>query len=188
MKFPFCKCPFCECDLLLEAKIFSPEDKDLLPKTRYLQAYVKYLKIVKLAKEYEGRLWNSGRIRDLLKDCLNDMEMALELKFGKRYRKYWKLCSKKQQLNGSWKTRWYSVRAPSNRFWNPWMVELAYIRNQAIHKMTIFKIEAGTGIGYLRAEYPNGEITEITETPEQALPYLEKTLEKIKEKLEITEI
>jgi hypothetical protein len=84
MKFPFCKCSFCECDLLLEANVFSSGDKDLLPKTRYLQAYVKYLKIVKLSKEYEGRLGNSGRIRDLIKDCLNDMEMALELKYGNR--------------------------------------------------------------------------------------------------------
>jgi hypothetical protein len=160
MKCHFCKCTFGECDLLLEKKIFSSEDKDLLPKTRYLQAYVKYLKIMNLAeaKEYKDRLGNSGRIRDLTKDCLNDIDMALELKFGKRYK---------------------------NNSWEPWMNELAEIRNHAIHKMTAFRIIGGMGIYYLRAESQRGK---ITETNEELLPYLKKTLEKVKEKLEITEI
>jgi hypothetical protein len=154
------KCPFCECDLLLEKEIFSSKDKDRLPKTRYLQAYVKYSKIIKLAKakEYKDRLGNSGRIRDLIKDCLNDMDMALELKFGKRFQ---------------------------NRSWEPWMNELAEIRNHAIHKMTAFNIIAGSGIYYLRAISQNGK---ITETNEDTLPYFKKTLEKIRGKLKITEI
>ena len=160
MKCPFVKCPFCECDLLLEKEIFSSKDKDRLPKTRYLQAYVKYSKIMKLAeaKEYKDRLGNSGRIRDLIKDCLNDMDMALELKFGKRFR---------------------------NNSWEPWMNQLAKIRNHASHRMTAFRIIADTGVYYLRAESQNGK---ITETNEEVLPYLEKTLEKIKGKLKITEI
>jgi len=154
------KCPFCECDLLLESKIFSSKDKDLLPKMRYLQAYVKYSKIKKLAKEYKDRFGNSGRIRDLIKDCLNDMEMALELKFGKRRR---------------------------NKSWEPWMHELADIRNHAIHKMAALKIVRGTDNDgyYLRALRPDG--TEV-ETDKQVLPYLRETLEKIKGKLGITEI
>jgi hypothetical protein len=162
MKCPFVKCPFCEYDLLLEAKKFSSKDKDLLPKTRYLQAYVKYSKIMKLAeaKEYKDRLGNSGRIRDLIKDSLNDMEMALELKFGKRRK---------------------------NKSWEPWMHELADIRNHAIHRMTALRIVRGTDNDgyYLRALRPDG--TEV-ETNEQVLPYLRETLEKIKGKLEITEI
>ena len=81
-------CPFCEFDLLLESKMFE-NVKDHLPKTRYLQAFVKFAKIKKLAeKEYKDRLGNSGRIRDLIKDCLNDMEMAVELKYGKRIRNH----------------------------------------------------------------------------------------------------
>ena len=161
------KCPFCEFDWLLESKIFSSKDKDLLPKTRYLQAYVKFSKIKKLAetKEYKDRLGNSGRIRDLIKDCLNDMEMAIELKFGKRSKK--------------------------NTFWEPWMHELADIRNHAVHKMTAMAIykEIGNGknetVYHLRAISLNGQVTETSEEP---LPYLKKTLEKIKEKLGITEI
>ena len=154
------KCPFCECDLLLEKEIFFLKDKDLLPKTRYLQAYVKYLKIEKLAQEYKGRLGNSGRIRDLIKDCLNDMEMALELKFGKRRK---------------------------SNLWEQWMHELADIRNYAIHRMTAFKIVKGTNKDgyYLRALRLNGK---EVETDEEVLLYLKKSLEKIKEKLEITEI
>jgi hypothetical protein len=183
------KCPFCECDLLLEAKTFSSKDKDWLPKTRYLQAYVKYLKIVKLSKKY--RLKDSGRIQDLLKDCLNDMDMALELKFGKRFLKHWKFCPKKQHLNGSWKNRWDSRKRSPNRFWDCWMHELAEIRNHAIHGMPAFRTVKDFGVTtitttyYLRAETQNGK---ITETNEEVLPYLKKTLEKIKEKLEITEI
>ena len=74
-------CQLCEYDALLDTQIFST-DADRLPKTRYLQAYVKYLKIVKLAeaKEYKGRWGKSGRIRELMKNCLNDMQMALETK------------------------------------------------------------------------------------------------------------
>jgi hypothetical protein len=165
MKCPFLKCPFCEYDLLLEKEIFSPKDKDRLPKTRYLQAYVKCLKIVKLAKakEYKDRLGNSGRIRDLMKDCLNDMHMALELKFGKRFR---------------------------NDSWEPWMNELAEIRNHACHRMTAFNIKRtfpnSKDDGYfLRAISPKGV---TIETNKKALPYLKETLEKIKGKLEITEI
>lgn len=153
--------------MLLESKIFSSKDKDLLPKTRYLQAYVKFSKIKKLAegKEYKNRLGNSGRIRDLIKDCLNDMEMALELKFGKRSKK--------------------------NTSWEPWMHELADIRNHAVHKMTAMAIykEIGNGtnetVYHLRAISLNGK---VKETHEEPLPYLEKTLKKIKEKLGITEI
>jgi len=160
------KCPLCECDLLLESKIFW-NVKDALPKTRYLQAYVKYLKIKKLTetKEHKDRFGNSGRIRDLIKDCLNDMEMALELKFGKRSKK--------------------------NTSWEPWMHELADIRNYAIHKMTAMAIykEMGNGtnetVYHLRAISLNGK---VTETHEEPLPYLEKTLKKIKDKLGITEI
>jgi hypothetical protein len=160
------KCPYCEYDLLLESKVFE-NVKDRLPKTRYLQAYVKYSKIKKLAeaKEYEGRIGNSGRIRDLIKDCLNDMEMALELKFGKRSKK--------------------------NTSWEPWMHELADIRNHAIHKMTAMAIHQTIGNGknetvyHLRAVSLKGKITETNEEP---LPYLEKTLGKIKTKLGITEI
>jgi hypothetical protein len=81
------KFPFDEDDSLLEKKLFAEGDPDWLPKTRYIQAYTKYLKITKLAKKYKGQLSSSGRIRDLLKDCLNDMEMALELKFKKRGRR-----------------------------------------------------------------------------------------------------
>jgi len=160
MKCPFCKCPFCEGDLLLETKIFPSEDKDRLPKTRYLQAYVKYLKIIKLAKKYKYRLGNSGRIRDLIKDCLNDMDMALELKFGKRIK---------------------------NKSWELWMHELADIRNHAIHRMTTFRIVMGTDNDgyYLRALRLDGK---EVETNKQVLPYLRETLEKIKGKLEITEI
>ncbi len=88
MRFPFCKCPFCEYDLLLESKVFQGV-KDALPKTRYLQAYVKYLKIRKLAKEYKNQLSASMRIRDLIKDCLNDMEMAIETKYGKEFKMRW---------------------------------------------------------------------------------------------------
>lgn len=189
MKFPFCKCPLCECDLLLESrlKIFSSKDKDLLPKTRYLQAYVKYTKIRKLAeaKEYKDRLGNSGRIRDLIKDCLNDMNMSLELKYGKRYKTKW---SRRPQLSyQNWRKNWKKERTPS-LLWksNPWMNELAEIRNHAIHKMTAFNIIlGGTGIYHLRGITLNGQVTETNEEP---LPYLEKTLQKIKEKLGITEI
>jgi len=182
------KCPFCEYDLLLESslKIFSSKDKDLLPKTRYLQAYVKYLKIKKLAegKEYKDRLGNSGRVRDWTKDCLNDMEMALELKYGKRFLKRWSFLPDKK----NWKKT--SIK---NRFWDSWMNELAEIRNHASHKGTAFRMVKNFGIAkdgdtryYLRAESLNGKIT--TETNEEVLPYLKKTLEKIKEKLEITEM
>jgi len=186
MKCPFSKCPFCECDLLLEAKIFSSTDKDLLPKTRYLQAYVKYSKIMKLAgaTEYKDRLGNSGRIRDLIKDCLNDMDMALELKYGKRFLKRWSFLANKQQSNRYWRKHWKITRV-QNPFWNSWMNEVAEIRNHACHKMTAFRIIADTGVYYLRAESQNGK---ITETNEEVLPYLKKTLEKIKGKLEITEI
>ncbi len=158
------KCQICEYDALLDKQIFSSTDADWLPKTRYLQAYVKYLKIVKLseAKKYKGRWGNSGRIRDLIKDCLNDMQMALETKYGKRI------------------LRDHS-RNPS---WDTWMHEVAEIRNQAIHKMTVFRIEAGAGIYYLRAEL-NGR---TTETNKEALPYLKETLEKIKVRLGITEV
>jgi hypothetical protein len=85
VRHSFWKCPYCKYDLLLESKVFE-NVRDSLPKTRYLQAYVKYLKIKKLAetKEFKDRLGNSGRIRDWIKDCLNDMEMALETKFGDR--------------------------------------------------------------------------------------------------------
>jgi hypothetical protein len=186
MTFPFCKCPFCECDLLLESKIFSSKDKDLLPKTRYLQAYVKYSKIKKLAeaKEYKDRLGSSERIRDWLKDCLNDMSMSLELKCGKRYIKKW---SRRQQSNKpDWKKNWKRKDIP-NPLWNPWMNELAEIRNHASHKGTAFRHEWNMGETkyFLRAESLNGK---ITETNEEVLPYLEKTLEKIKGKLGITEI
>jgi hypothetical protein len=164
MKRILCKCPICEYDSLLDTNIFSSTDADLLPKTRYLQAYVKYSKIVKLAeaKEYKGRWGNSGRIRDLMKDCLNDMQMALETKYGKRFLRD-------------------RTRNPS---WDNWMHEVAEIRNQAIHKMTVFRIEAGTGKYYLRAEM-NGR---TTETSKEALPYLKEALEKIKVQLGITEI
>ena len=150
-------------DLLLELEIFSPQDR--LPKTRYLQAYVKYLKIKKLAKakEYKDRLGNSGRARDLIKDCLNDMHMALELKFGKRFR---------------------------NNSREPWMNELAEIRNHACHHMTAFNIKItlpnSKDDGYfLRAISPKGV---PIETNKKVLPYLKETLEKIKEKLEIIEM
>jgi hypothetical protein len=156
------RCPFCKYDLLLESKVFE-NVKDSLPKTRYLQAYVKYLKIKKLAeaKEYKDHLGNSGRIRDLIKDCLNDMEMAIELKFGKRSKK--------------------------NTSWEPWMHELAEIRNHACHKGTAFKHQWNMREtkDFLRATSLKGKITETNEEP---LPYLEKTLEKIKAKLGITEI
>ena len=156
------KCPYCKYDLLLESKVFQ-NVKDSLPKTRYLQAYVKYSKIKKLAetKEYKHRLGNSGRIRDLVKDCLNDMEMVLELKFGKRSKK--------------------------NTFWEQWMHDLANIRNHAIHRMTAFKIAVGGDNEgyYLRALCRDGK---VVETNEQVLPYLKKTLEKIKAKLGITEM
>lgn len=65
------------------------------------------------------------------------------------------------------------------------MHELAEIRNHAIHRMTAFRILAGMGVYYLRAESRSGK---ITETNEEVLPYLKKSLEKIKGKLEITEI
>ena len=149
-------------DMLLEKTM---EDPDSLPKTRYLQAYVKYLKIQKLSKEYKGHLGNSGRIRDLLKDCLNDMEMALEIKFGKRYH---------------------------NSSWELWMHELADLRNQAIHSLTIFAMKKTIGAGkdneteyYLRAVSLNGR---ETVTKEEALTYLEKTLGLIKAKLNISEL
>jgi hypothetical protein len=149
-------------DLLLELEIFSPQDKNLLPKTRYLQAYVKYLKIKKLAeaREYKDRLGNSGRIRDWIKDCLNDMTMALETKFGKRFQ---------------------------NRSWEPWMNELAEIRNHASHVMTAFHmvLKNGDTRYFLRAISSKGKITTINK---EALPYLKETLQKIKEKLEIIEI
>lgn len=194
------KCPFCECDLLLEKETFSSKDKDLLPKTRYLQAYVKCSKIMKLAeaKEYEDRLGNSGRIRDLVKDCLNDMEMALELKFGVRFPK------------GS----------PPNSSWDClWMHELAEIRNHASHVMTAFAMAktfgidedndtryyfnhiavievASNGDAKIIPAWKTGKIVEgkkerggaTLTTEKQALPYLKETLEKIKEKLKITEI
>jgi hypothetical protein len=51
--------------------------------------------------------------------------------------------------------------------------------------MTALRILAGSGIYYLPAESERGR---IRETNEEALPYLEKTLKKIKEKLGITEI
>lgn len=199
MRCPFLrlKCPFlkCECDLLLEKKIFSSEDKHGLPKTRYLQAYVKYLKIVKLAeeKEYKERLGNSGRVRDLLKDCLNDMNMALELRYGKRFRDQWLFRPNKQNLNGNWKKNWKISRGVRNHFWDDWMHELAEIRNHASHKATIFSMVKVFGGNmndrdtkyFLTAESLKGK---ITTTGEEVLPYLEKTLEKIKGKLEITEI
>lgn len=65
------------------------------------------------------------------------------------------------------------------------MNELAEIRNHAIHKGTAFGIIAGMGVYYLRAESLNGK---ITQTSQDTLPYLKKTLEKIKGKLKITEI
>ena len=153
-------------DIVLEKDIFSPSDSDLLPKTRYLQAYVKYLRIAELAKDYNYHLGNSGRIRDLAKDCLNDMEMALELKFGKR--------------------------SEGNKYWEPWMHELADVRNHAIHRMTAFKSAKTIGAGkdsetqyYLRAESLKGM---VTETSEEVLPYLRKTLGLIKDKLSIIEM
>jgi hypothetical protein len=162
MKSPFCKCPLCEYDLLLEKKIFSSKDKDLLPKTRYLQAYVKYSKIKKLAerKEYKDHENNSGRIRDLIKDCLNDMTLSLELKYGKR---------------GKWeKNKWIS-----NPEWETWMQELARLRNHAVHKMTAIHVRRGSDDdGCYLSEKSNLKV----------VPYLEKTLEKIKAKLVITEI
>ncbi|MFZ0965503.1 MAG: hypothetical protein WAN82_02625 [Candidatus Bathyarchaeia archaeon] len=191
MKFPFCKCPFCECDSLLESKIFW-NAKDALPKTRYLQAYVKYSKIKKLAevKEYKERLGNSGRIRDLIKDCLNDMNMSLELKYGKRYVTKW---SRRPQSNNShWKKNWRKQKIHSPLWNSSWMDDLAELRNHAIHKMTAVAIKLISEVGgevstfyHLRAESPNGK---ITETNEEILPYLEKTLQKIKAKLGITEI
>ena len=158
------KCQICEYESLLDKQIFSSNDEDLLSKTRYLEAYVKYLKIVKLAeaKEYRERLGNSGRIRDLIKDCLNDMQMALETKYGKRIRPD-------------------RARNPS---WDNWMHEVAELRNQAIHKMTVFKIEAGTGKYSLREEMGG----RVTETNKEAIPYLKEALEKIKLRLGITEI
>lgn len=169
------KCPFCEYDLLLESslKIFSSKDKDLLPKTRYLQAYVKYLKIKKLAegKEYKDRLGNSGRVRDWTKDCLNDMDMALELKYGKRFLKRWSFLANKQQSNRYWRKHWKITRI-QNPFWNSWMNEVAEIRNHACHKMTAFRIIGGMGAYFLRAESQDGKI--ITETNEEVLPYLKK--------------
>jgi hypothetical protein len=64
------------------------------------------------------------------------------------------------------------------------MHEIAELRNQAIHKMTVFKIVAGEGKYYLRAEM-NGKVTETTK---EAIPYLKDALEKIKLQLGITEI
>jgi hypothetical protein len=179
------------CDLLLESKIFW-NVKDSLPKTRYLQAYVKYSKIKKLAeaREYKDRLGNSGRIRDLIKDCLNDMNMSLELKYGKRYVTKW---SRRQpSSNPDWKKNWRIQKIHSPLWNSSWMDDLAELRNHAIHKMTavaikkIFEVDGKVSTFYhLRAESPNGK---ITETNEEILPYLVKTLEKIKEKLGITEI
>jgi hypothetical protein len=159
--------------LLLERKIFSSlKGREYLSKTRYLQAYVKYLKILKLAKKYDYHLANSERIRDLLKDCLNDMEMALEWKYGKRFRKHYKYFPKRQPKE-------------HNHFWEDWMDKLADYRNQAIHRGTAFNIIAGMGVYYLIAESLSGKITQANE---EVLPYLEKTLEKIRERLKITEI
>jgi hypothetical protein len=164
------RCPFCKYDLLLESKVF--ENEDSLPKIRYLQAYVKYLKIKKLAetKEYKNRLRSSGIIGDLIKDCLSDMTISLELKYGKRFDR---------------KNR-------HNPFWNSWMDELAKLRNHAIHKMTavaikkIFEADGKVRTSYhLRAEPLKGD---PIETEEEVLPYFEKTLEKIKEKMGIKEI
>lgn len=191
MKFLFCKCPLCACDLLLESNMFW-NVKDSLPKTRYLQAYVKYSKIKKLAeaKEYKDRLGNSGRIRDLIKDCLNDMNMSLELKYGKRYMTKWS--RRLQSNNPDWKKNWKRTKI-HNPLWNfSWMDDLAELRNQAIHKMTAVAIKKNFNVHgnvstfyHLRAESPNGK---ITETSEEILPYLKETLEKIRAKLGITEI
>jgi hypothetical protein len=64
------------------------------------------------------------------------------------------------------------------------MNELADIRNQAIHKFTIFRLEKDIGPNgaaatrfYLRAIGQDGN---GKETSEEMLPYLEKTLQKIK--------
>ncbi len=68
------------------------------------------------------------------------------------------------------------------------MHELANIRNYAIHEKTSFLLVRGgddDGSCYLIATRPDGE---KIKTNEQVLPYLEKTLEKIKTKLGITEI
>ena len=64
------------------------------------------------------------------------------------------------------------------------MNELAEIRNQAIHQMTALRIEANSGIYYLRAEMKG----KTTETNKEALPYLKDALGKIKARLGITEI
>jgi hypothetical protein len=135
-----------------------------LPERRYLQAYVKYLKINQLLKEYKGQLHNSERARDLAKDCLNDMVIALELKYGR-------------------KGKWEECRWIGNAQWEPWMHDLAKIRNHAIHKVTAFAIKKsefgpnkGSGVYFV--------VNKLQTTNEQVLPYLEKTLQKIKEKLE----
>lgn len=193
MKCPFSKCPLCEYDLLLEDKRFFSFS---LPKTRYFQAHVKYSKIIKLAKakEYKDRLGNSGRIRDLIKDCLNDMEMALELRYGKEFKTKWTVIPPKSPCYSCqygniqfWhKSQFLRKRKKvKSKCWEPWMNELAEIRNHAIHKGTAFGIIAGMGVYYLRAESLNGK---ITQTSQDTLPYLKKTLEKIKGKLKITEI
>lgn len=163
MKSLSLNCQICEYESLLDKPIFSTTDPDLLPKTRYLEAYVKYLKIAKLAesKEYKERLGNSGRIRDLIKDCLNDMQMAIETKYGKRIQRD-------------------RTRNPS---WTAWMHEIAELRNQAIHKMTVFRI-VGDGEYCLRAQMG----TTVTETNKEAIPYLKEALEKIRLQLGITEI
>jgi hypothetical protein len=150
------RCPYCKYDSILESVTF----KESVPNLRYFQAKVKYLKIKKISEEkkYKDHENNSGRIRDLTKDCLNDMEMAIELKFGKRSKK--------------------------NTFWEPWMHDLADFRNQAIHKATAISIVRGSGDAngcYLHEE-KYGKTSSL-----KIVPYLQATLGKIKAKLRISE-